>query len=289
MKFSKKLAGAAAIGAIAALAFGGTAASAVEEGDPITLSPQITLGSQSFNVSGATCLEEDGTPGTYLVALAPAEGEEPEIVSDVANEDGSWTATLPTPAESGVYEVAAACDLYAGITEYASADLLVSAAAGVQLDVAQADHFESFGFSGAGFAPDENVRVEFRQNGVVVESLGTVQASAVGEIAGDITLGNTLAYGDYDVYFIGETSGTEFSAPLTVTDGTVAPGAPAEPGNVGSGVTPPADPANYAPGAKLANTGGENFAPFAIAGGVAALALGAGALALGRRKARAAE
>ncbi|KTR87355.1 LPXTG cell wall anchor domain-containing protein [Leucobacter chromiiresistens] len=287
MKFSKKLAGAAAIGAIAALTFGGSAATAVEPGDPITLSPEITLGAESFTVTGATCIDEAGTPGTYLVAIAPADGEEPEIVSDVAGEDGSWTATLPTPAESGVYEVVAACDLYAGITEYASADLLVSAAAGVQLDVAQADHFESFGFSGAGYAPDENVRVEFRQNGEVIESLGTVQANAVGEIVGDITLGNTLAYGEYDVYFIGETSGTEYSAPLTVTDGTVAP-APADPGNVGGGVTP-TEPVAYAPGAKLANTGGENFAPFAIAGGVAALALGAGALALGRRKAHAAE
>ncbi|MEJ6489569.1 LPXTG cell wall anchor domain-containing protein [Leucobacter sp. USCH14] len=287
MKFSKKLAGAAAIGAIAALTFGGTAATAVEPGDPITLAPQPTLGAAEFTVSGETCLDEDGTPGTYLVAIAPAEGEEPEIISDVAGEDGSWSATLATPAESGVYEVVAACDLYAGITEYASADLLVSAEAGVQLAVAQADHFESFGFTGAGFTPGENVRVEFRQNGEVVESLGTVLASAVGEIAGDITLGNTLAYGEYDVYFVGETSGTEYSAPLTVTDGTVAP-TPTDPGNVGGGVTP-TDPVNYAPGAKLANTGGENLAPFAIAGGVAALALGAGALALGRRKARAAE
>lgn len=289
MKFSKKLAGAAAIGAIAALTFGGTAATAVEPGDPITVAPAITLGAESFTVSGETCIGDGGTPGDYLVALVPADDTEPVIFTEAAGEDGSWTATLPAPAESGVYEVRAACDLYSEITEYAPAELLVSAAAGVQLEVAEADHFESFTFSGAGFAPDEDVRVEFRQNGVVIESLGTVAANAVGEIAGDITLGNTLAYGAYDVFFVGETSGTEFSAPLTVTDGTVAPGAPADPGNIGGGVTPPAQPAGYAPGAKLANTGGENFAPFVIAGGAAALALGAGAIALGRRKARAAE
>ncbi|WP_336661534.1 hypothetical protein [Leucobacter sp. USHLN154] len=52
MKFSKKLAGAAAIGAVAVLTFGGTAANAAQ-GDPVTLTPQITLGAESFTVSGA--------------------------------------------------------------------------------------------------------------------------------------------------------------------------------------------------------------------------------------------
>ena len=288
MKFSKKLAGAAAIGAIAALTFGGSAASAAE-GDPITLTPQITLGAESFTVTGADCINPGGTPGEFAAVLATDDVENPVVQTGIANADGTWSATIASPAESGVYEVAAYCNLYVDQFAYASSDLLVSAEAGVTLDVAEAQHFESFGFSGAGFAPSENVRVEFRQNGAVIESLGTVAANEVGEIVGDITLGNTLAYGAYDVVFVGETSGTEFAAPLAVTDGTVAPGAPADPGNVGGGVTPPAQPVGYTPGAKLANTGGENLAPFAIAGGVAALALGVGAVALGRRKARAAE
>ena len=72
MKFSKKLAGAAAIGAIAALTFGGSAASAAE-GDPITLTPQITLGAESFTVTGADCINPGGTRTGMRASAFPSE------------------------------------------------------------------------------------------------------------------------------------------------------------------------------------------------------------------------
>ncbi|MFD5599749.1 hypothetical protein ACFWHR_06790 [Leucobacter sp. NPDC058333] len=288
MKFTNKLASAAALGVIAALAFGGAAAQAAE-GDPITLAPAITLGATSFTVSGENCVNPTGAPGEVVAVLATDDPANPIMKTDFASADGTWSISLDAPSESGVYEVAAYCNLYADQFAYATSDLRVSKAAGVQLSVSEAKQLESFDFSGAGFAPNESVRVEFRQNGVLVESLGTVSASDVGEILGQITLGNTLALGAYDVVFIGEESGTELSAPLTITDGT---GGGGNGGNlIDNSAATPVDPAAIArpasPGT-LATTGGESFAPLATIGGVTALALGAGAVAVGRRKARAA-
>lgn len=291
MKFTKKFAGAAAIGAIAALAFGGTAAQAAE-GDPITLTPQITLGADSFTVSGANCVNPDGSAGEVAAVLATEDPENPVVRTAIAGADGTWSIEVDAPVESGVYEVAAYCNLYADQFGYASSNLLVSDAAGVQLSVTEAQHLETFDFSGAGFTPNESVRVEFRQNGVVIESLGTVSASEVGEILGEITLGNTLALGAYDVVFIGEESGAEFSAALNITDGTTG-GGNGDGEDTGvvsdSGTAAPVETVGNNTGAKLATTGGENFVPLAILGGVAALAIGTGAVVVGRRKALAAE
>ncbi|WP_336661533.1 hypothetical protein [Leucobacter sp. USHLN154] len=206
-----------------------------------------------------------------------------------ANADGTWTTTIASPAESGVYPVYAECDQYAEKFYYAANEALVSKAAGVQLEVAEAKHFQYIDFSGAGYTPKENVRIEFRQNGVVMDSSSLGAVNAVGEFEGWVRLGNTLAAGAYDVVFVGETSGAEYSAPLTITsDGTSSDDPVASTADTNN-ATPAANIDPAATGAKgsLATTGGENLAPLAIAGGAAALALGAGAVALGRRKARA--
>ncbi|MEJ6489570.1 hypothetical protein PQI23_07535 [Leucobacter sp. USCH14] len=286
MKFSKKLAGAAAIGAAAVLTFGGTAANAAQ-GDEVALTPKITLGAESFTVSGADCVDPNGTPGEFAVHITGA--PEHIVQAGTANADGTWTTTITSPAESGAYPVYAECDVYSTKFYYAANEALVSKAAGVQLSVTEAKHYQSVDVSGSGFTPKENVRVEFRQNGKVVETLAnTVAADKVGELNGTIKLGNTLAAGTYDVVFIGETSGVEYSAHLSITGGTVGHDAPIA---TDANTTPAAnvDPANTGAKGSLATTGGENFAPLAIAGGVAALAVGAGAIALGRRAARTAE
>ena len=286
MKFSKKLAGAAAIGAVAVLTFGGTAANAAQ-GDPVTLTPQITLGAESFTVSGDDCVSPDGTPGEFAVRVTVGSTQIAE--AGTANADGTWSTTIASPAESGVYPVYAECDQYAEKFYYAANEALVSKAAGVQLEVAEAKHFQYIDFSGAGYTPKENVRIEFRQNGVVMDSSSLGAVNAVGEFEGWVRLGNTLAAGAYDVVFVGETSGAEYSAPLTITsDGTSSDDPVASTADTNN-ATPAAniDPASTGAKGSLATTGGENLAPLAIAGGAAALALGAGAVALGRRKARA--
>ncbi|MEV8337416.1 hypothetical protein [Leucobacter sp. NPDC077196] len=297
MKFSKKLAGAAAIGAVAVLTFGGTAANAALE--PITVAPSPTVGAESFTVSGEGCVDANGTPGEYAInfydSLDTSKTVPPTVYAGKADANGSWTATIPSPAESEEYLVAAKCDLYVGGITYATDWARISKAAGVQLSVAEAKHYQSVDVSGSGFTPKENVRVEFRQNGKVVETLDTVTANRVGELHGEISLGNVLAAGTYDVVFTGETSGAEYSAPLTITGGSASSDAPIAPDVVDNGAADPAsaapaaniDPASTGAKGSLATTGGENLAPLAIAGGVAALALGAGAVALGRRKARA--
>ncbi len=291
MKFSKKLAGAAAIGAVAVLTFGGTAANAALE--PITVAPSPTVGAESFTVSGGGCVDDNGTPGEYTVrfydSLDTSKTVPPTVYAGKAGADGSWTATIPSPAESGEYLAAANCDLYVGGITYATDWARISKAAGVQLSVAEAKHYQSVDVSGSGYTPKENVRVEFRQNGKLVESLDTVTANRVGELHGTISLGNVLAAGTYDVVFTGETSGAEYSAPLTITsDGTSSDDPVAS--TADTNYAAPAaniDPASTGAKGSLATTGGENLAPLAIAGGAAALALGAGAVALGRRKARA--
>lgn len=116
-----------------------------------------------------------------------------------------------------MYPVYADCNLYAENFYYAANEALVSKAAGVQLDATEAAHYETIGFSGAGFTPGETVRAEYRQNGAVVDSpRGTTNASNFGEIEGTISFGNVTPAGSYDVVFIGETSGAEHSAPLTI-------------------------------------------------------------------------
>ena len=213
-----------AIGAVAALTFGGAAASAAQ-GDEVTLTPKITLGAESFTVSGADCVDLNGTPGKFAVRVTV--GSTQLVEAGKANADGTWTTTIASPAESGAYAVYAECNLYSQKYYYAANEALVSKAAGVQLSVAEAKHYQSVDVSGSGFTPKENVRVELRQNGKVIETLAnTVAADRVGELNGTIKLGNSLAAGTYDVVVIGETSGSEYSAPLSITGGTVGNDAP---------------------------------------------------------------